>query len=57
MPTVPIFLGGLGGEGAHKVFLQADPQRLGNTDGDIDAARKVGIDLNRIQKDQRSRWR
>ena len=44
VPAVPVFGGGLGGEGAVKVFGEPQAQHAGEADGDVDAPRKVAVD-------------
>ena len=52
VPAVPILLCGARRERAVKVFGKADAHRLRKTDGDINATRKVAVDLCGIKQDQ-----
>lgn len=52
MPSPPIFGNAPGEKGMAEVFRQLKPQRLAQTEGNIDAAGEVAIDLKAIEKRQ-----
>ena len=52
MPAIPILLCGARGERTVEVFGKSNTHRLGKTDGDIDAARKVAVNLCGIQQNE-----
>ena len=52
MPTAPVFRNVLGEIGTDEVFGQFDAHCLGKTDGHIDAAGEVAVDLNGIEHRQ-----